>query len=69
MDHGDKKKLSKKQKAKAKKAGYKGGKKYKNSIKNPANAEYVSEVAFNEGVSKDKVTQEQFNKRYLSKKK
>lgn len=35
-----------------------------NSIKNPENAEYVYEVAFNENITLDKVTQEMFNKRY-----
>lgn len=37
---------------------------WKDSIKNPENDAYVVEVAFNEGVDKSQVTQEQFNKRY-----
>jgi len=35
-----------------------------NSIKNPENAEYVYEVAFNENITLEEVTQEMFNKRY-----
>ena len=34
------------------------------SIKNPDNAEFVNEVAFNKGIKPSEVTQEQFNKRY-----
>jgi hypothetical protein len=33
-------------------------------IRNPDNKEYVEEVAFNEGVSYEEVTQEMFNARY-----
>ena len=35
-----------------------------NSISNPANAEYVEEVAFNEGIPASSVTQAQFDERY-----
>lgn len=38
--------------------------KWVNSIKNPENQEFVEECAFNLHISADKVTQEQFNKRY-----
>jgi hypothetical protein len=34
------------------------------SIHNPENREYVEEVAFNEGISYEEVTQEMFNNRY-----
>ncbi len=37
---------------------------WSDNIRNPENAEYVSEVAFNKGVSEKRVTQKQFNKRY-----
>lgn len=37
---------------------------YADSIHNPSNDEYVEEVAFNLGITPDKVTQEQFNERY-----
>ncbi len=33
-------------------------------IHNPENKEYVEEVAFNEGISCEEVTQEMFNARY-----
>jgi hypothetical protein len=33
-------------------------------IHNPDNKEYVEEIAFNEGVSYEEVTQEMFNERY-----
>jgi len=36
------------------------------SIHNTDNQPFVLEVAFNEGVTVDKVTQGQFNKRYLN---
>ena len=36
------------------------------NIKNPENEEFVEEVAFNMHITADKVTQEQFNKRYLN---
>lgn len=36
------------------------------NIKNPENQEFVEEVAFNMHITADKVTQEQFNKRYLN---
>jgi len=35
-----------------------------NSISNPENAEFVEEVAFNEGIPASSVTQAQFNARY-----
>jgi len=35
-----------------------------NCIKNPANEEYVEEVAFNLNIKPTEVTQEQFNSRY-----
>lgn len=38
--------------------------KYKDNIHNPANKEYVREVAFNLNIKPSQVTQEQFNKRY-----
>ena len=41
-----------------------GSVKWENSIYNKNNAEYVEEVAFNEGISSDAVTQEMFNTRY-----
>ena len=34
------------------------------NIKNPSNDEFIDEVAFNLGINKSEVTQEQFNKRY-----
>jgi hypothetical protein len=34
------------------------------SIKNPSNSPYVEEIAFNEGISPESVTQEMFNERY-----
>ena len=37
-----------------------------NSISNPDNAEYVEEVAFNEGCAATQVTQEMFNERYVN---
>jgi len=36
------------------------------SVHNPDNAEFVNEVAFNEGCKPYEVTQEQFNQRYLN---
>jgi hypothetical protein len=41
-----------------------GDVKWEDSIENPANDEYIVEVAFNEGISVDQVTQEMFNARY-----
>jgi hypothetical protein len=35
-----------------------------NSISNPENAEYVNEVAFNEGIPASSVTQQMFDERY-----
>jgi hypothetical protein len=35
-----------------------------NSISNPDNAEFVNEIAFNEGIPTSSVTQAQFNARY-----
>jgi hypothetical protein len=37
---------------------------HEDDIKNPDNAEYVREVAFNLSISPSKVTQAQFNARY-----
>jgi len=37
----------------------------KDDIRNPDNAEFVVEVAFNLDIPVDSVTQEQFNERYL----
>lgn len=37
-----------------------------NCIKNPDNKEYIDEIAFNLNISPDKVTQEQFNDRYVT---
>lgn len=37
---------------------------WENSIKNPANREYVDEIAFNKDKKARKVTQEEFNQRY-----
>lgn len=39
---------------------------YGDSINNPANEEFVVEVAFNLDIPVDSVTQEQFNARYLA---
>ena len=36
------------------------------SIKNPDNEEFVTEIAFNLGIENSKVTQEQFNIRYIN---
>lgn len=38
---------------------------WEDSIYNPENEEFVTELAFNLGVSKDKVTQLDFNRRYM----
>jgi len=38
---------------------------WQNSIDNPANEEFVEEVAFNLDIPVEEVTQEQFNERYL----
>lgn len=38
--------------------------KWADNIHNPENEEFVEEVAFNLHIPADKVTQEQFNKRY-----
>jgi hypothetical protein len=37
----------------------------KNSIKNPENQEFIEEIAFNEGVAPEEVTQIMFNQRYI----
>lgn len=37
------------------------------NISNPKNAEFVNEVAFNNGIKVSKVTQKMFNDRYLKK--
>jgi len=37
------------------------------NISNPKNAEFVNEVAFNNGINVNKVTQKMFNDRYLKK--
>jgi hypothetical protein len=39
--------------------------KYADSIDNPSNAEFVQEIAFNEGIDDVEVTQQMFNNRYL----
>ena len=39
--------------------------KWEDNIKNPENGEFVCEVAFNEGITAEEVTQAQFNARYL----
>ena len=39
---------------------------WEDNIHNPENSEFVSEVAFNLEISKDKVTQQQFNYRYVT---
>ena len=36
----------------------------KNSIKNPENQEFIEEIAFNEGIAPEEVTQNMFNQRY-----
>ena len=40
--------------------------KWEDSISNPNNEEFVVETAFNLGISSKKVTQQQFNDRYLT---
>jgi len=42
-----------------------GNVKWEDNIKNPENGEFVCEVAFNEGITAEEVTQAQFNARYL----
>jgi len=42
--------------------------KWDHSIKNPANEEYVDEVAFNLGKKIKNITQDEFNQRYSIKK-
>lgn len=37
---------------------------YANNINNSDNSEYIEEIAFNEGISYEEVTQEMFNNRY-----
>jgi len=37
---------------------------WEDSIENPDNAEFLIEVAFNEGVAPEEVTQSMFNQRY-----
>lgn len=37
---------------------------YHNSISNPDNKEYVEEIAFNNNIKVNQVTQKQFNQRY-----
>jgi hypothetical protein len=37
---------------------------YADNIHNPENEEYVNEIAFNEDISYEEVTQEMFNERY-----
>ena len=39
--------------------------KWEDNIHNPENEEFVTELAFNLEISKDKVTQEDFNNRYI----
>lgn len=36
------------------------------SILNPENEEFVTEIAFNLGIENSEVTQEQFNERYIN---
>ena len=36
------------------------------SIKNPNNEEFVTEIAFNLGIDNNDVTQEMFNERYIN---
>jgi len=38
---------------------------WEDSIENPDNADFIEEVAFNEGVTPQEVTQIMFNQRYL----
>ena len=38
---------------------------WNDSILNPDNGEFVTEVAFNLGIENNEVTQEQFNQRYI----
>lgn len=37
---------------------------YANNIHNPENDEYINEIAFNEDIAPEAVTQEMFNARY-----
>ena len=39
---------------------------WEDNIHNPENSEYVTEIAFNLEIPKDKVTQADFNNRYLT---
>ena len=41
---------------------------WKDSIKNPVNDPYVTEIAFNRGIEKHEVKQYMFNQRYGTKK-
>lgn len=38
---------------------------WENDIRNPDNQEYVDEVAFSHNIPSNRVTQEQFNERYI----
>jgi hypothetical protein len=38
---------------------------WENDIRNPENQEYVDEVAFSHNIPSNRVTQEQFNERYI----
>lgn len=40
--------------------------KYADSIDNPVNAEFVREIAFNEGIDVSEVSQLMFNERYFN---
>ena len=40
---------------------------WSDNISNPENSEFVNEVAFNNGIKVNKVTQKMFNDRYLKK--
>jgi hypothetical protein len=40
---------------------------FSRSVDNPANLEFVQEIAFNEGIDDVEVTQQMFNNRYLRK--
>lgn len=42
-----------------------GSVKWEDNINNPDNEEFVVEVAFNEGIEVEEVTQEMFNQRYI----
>lgn len=39
--------------------------KWEDNVNNPANLEYVKEIAFNEDIPVKEVTQDMFNRRYI----